>query len=685
MVLVAPPAYAGPDDANVVQALKQVMAKDVADANFGAAKQKLRQLVERCKKNACTSATMAQLYVAIGVVNAQINQPDEARQAFTDALTADPSSGLPPNATPAMKALWEDAKKLAKKAIPDKVPGWESREAYELSVAAAGAATAENLKECIEKARASLLLEEQPKTRLQLSFCEYRAGKLLDALVDARKALDVAVTKRDVESMNSARKRVEELVARVPHVTFAAPADVPTLKVYFDQRQVPSDALTKQFSIDPGTHKARAEGTINGVEMGFEQEYDVQEGSLTTVRITLKSIDPKFLTPGQIACMRSAQNQEEVAKCLPAKDKPLVIRAGIDVAGYSDTTAVRVLTPGVSGSIVSPTAGWNVGARYIVDVVSAASPDVVSTASRNFHDVRHAVNVGGGFKPGRFGGDASASLSLENDYVSRSAHLGLSGDFSDKHITPRIGAGHTQDTIGRAGTPYSVFSNSLSINDIDAGATFVLGPTSILVLGGQAAFERGDQSKPYRLIPMFDASVSVPAGASIAQVNRDRLPVRPYEQLPLDRDRYSLAARYARRFGTSTIRLEQRVYRDSWAILGSTTDVRWIQDLSKKVTVWPHLHVHVQNGANFYQRVYHAELAPEVRLPIFRTTDRELSPLIGLTGGGGTRIELAPPTAQIQYALVVQADVMYTRYFNAVYITNRLATYGTFGFEAVFE
>ena len=258
-------------------------------------------------------------------------------------------------------------------------------------------------------------------------------------------------------------------------------------------------------------------------------------------------------------------------------------------------------------------------------------------------------------------------------------------NFADKHITPRIGAGHTQDTIGRAGTPYDVFSNSLSINDIDAGATFVLGPTAILVLGASAAFERGDQSKPYRLIPMFDASVSAPVGASIAQVNRDRLPVRPYEQLPLDRDRYSLAARFAKRTGTATLRIEQRVYRDSWAILGSTTDFRWIKDLSKKVSFWPHVHVHVQNGANFYQRVYHAELAPEVRIPIFRTTDRELSPLLGVTGGGGLRVELAPSTAQIQYAIVIQMDAMYTKYFNALYITNRLATYGTFGFEAVFE
>src|SRR5205085_774803 len=120
-------------------------------------------------------------------------------------------------------------------------------------------------------------------------------------------------------------------------------------------------------------------------------------------------------------------------------------------------------------------------------------------------------------------------------------------DFMDKKVTPRIGFGRMQDTIGRAGTPYSVFSNSLATTEGEAGATFVMSASSILVLGVSAQFERGDQSKPYRLIPMFENGVTVPVGASVTQVNRDRLPVRPYEQLPLDRDRYAIAARFATR------------------------------------------------------------------------------------------------------------------------------------------
>ena len=676
------PAFAGADDAAVLQIVRTTMAGDFAEANYGAARQKLKMLLERCKKTSCTPATNSQINVALGMVLVQVNQSEEAKKAFAEALVADPTASLPASATPAMKVAWDEARKAIPKTA---VPGWENREAFELATAAAAAATAGNLGECLEKDRASLLLEEQPGTRLHLSFCEYRSGKLLEALRDARKALDVAIAKRDSDAMNAARKRVEDLLTRVPHVTFEAPADVDGLGVFFDQRRVPNDALKKQYSVDPGKHVARSEGKINNVEMAFEQEYEIQEGELITVRITLRPADPKFLTPGQIACMRAAKDQAEVAHCLPAKEKPLVIRAGVDAAGYMDTTAVRVFTPGIHGGVSSATGGWNVGGSYLVDVVTAASPDVVSTASRKFHDTRHAVALNGGYKPGRFGGDAAASLSVENDYVSRAGRIGVLGDFADKRVTPRIGFGHVQDTIGRAGTPYSVFSNSLSINEVDASTTIVLSPASILVVGASGQFERGDQSKPYRLIPMFDAGVTAPVGASVAQVNRDRLPVRPYEQLPLERDRFAIAARFATRSGSSTLRLEQRFYRDSWQVLASSSDVRWIRDLTRRLTAWPHLHVHVQNGANFYQRVYHAELAPEVRLPIFRTTDRELSPLLSFTGGGGARLELAPPGAQIQYGLVVQTDVMYTRFLNALYVTNRLAVYGIFGFEAQFE
>src|SRR5262249_24920426 len=137
------------------------------------------------------------------------------------------------------------------------------------------------------------------------------------------------------------------------------------------------------------------------------------------------------------------------------------------------------------------------------------------------------------------------------------------------------------------------------------GATIVLTPASILVVGGTVQLERGDQSKPYRYIPIFDQGVTVPVGASIGQVNDTRLSFRPLEHLPTERDRYAIARRYALRTGGhGTLRLEELAYTDRWQMKATRSDVRYMLDLSKRMTVWPHGHVHAQTAASFYQRVY---------------------------------------------------------------------------------
>ena len=99
--------------------------------------------------------------------------------------------------------------------------------------------------------------------------------------------------------------------------------------------------------------------------------------------------------------------------------------------------------------------------------------------------------------------------------------------------------------------------------------------------------ENGDQSKVYRYIPMFAPNVApnVPLGATIDWVNDNRLPERPLEQLPLNRERFALTAQIAHRFDGSTIRLEERLYDDNWVLMASTTDARWIFDLGRRIHV----------------------------------------------------------------------------------------------------
>ena len=389
--------------------------------------------------------------------------------------------------------------------------------------------------------------------------------------------------------------------------------------------------------------------------------------------------------------MLGAKSQEEVVRCLPQNQKNIVVKGGFDFSGYSDTNSVNVITPSLNASVSSPTAGWNVGGSFLLDVVTAASPDIVSEASPAFRDRRFAGILTGGYKPGKYGIQANADISIENDYTSGGGGAAVTGDFHDKLVTPRLAYNYSHDVIGRTGTPFSVFSHQLDTHTLDAGITMVLSATTLLSVNVTTQFERGDQSKPYRYIPMFapDIAGRIPVGATIDLVNQYRLPMRPLEQLPTARDRYALGIRVAKRFMklNGTLRLDQRLYYDDWSVLATTTDARWVQDVGKRLRIWPHLRVNAQTGASFYALAYAAVLNGNgsITVPLYRSDDRELGPLITLTAGGGLRFSLTAPGSKTQVGVNIAGDAMYTRFFDALFVTTRTAVYGTVGIDFEFD
>ena len=71
-------------------------------------------------------------------------------------------------------------------------------------------------------------------------------------------------------------------------------------------------------------------------------------------------------------------------------------------------------------------------------------------------------------------------------------------------------------------------------------------------------------------------------------------------------------------------------------------------------------------------------------IPKYRTGDRELSPMMSLTLGGGTRIGLNSERASIHYAVIVSGEMMYSQYFDSIFIVSRTAWYGTVGLDVEF-
>jgi Protein of unknown function (DUF3570) len=395
---------------------------------------------------------------------------------------------------------------------------------------------------------------------------------------------------------------------------------------------------------------------------------------------------------------RGAANTAEDASPPAAASGPggTVVKARSELSAYSDTDAVSVFTPAIDGSIESPISGWSARGSYLVDVVSAASVDIVSTASNHWVETRHAATLGAGYKPGTVGVNLSGAVSREPDYLSLTGGGSLAFELADKTANPTIGYSYSHDTAGRSDTPFSVFSAELVRHSLNGSLELILDPLTLVSFSVDAIFEVGDQTKPYRLLPVFAPNIapSVDRGASVEIVNALRLPGRVAEHTPLTRNRFAFSGRVAQRLSGSTFILSERIYADDWGLKASSTDLRFVIDVSRRVFIWTHLRGHFQSGVSFWKRAYASSFTPvdpvqaleggvrEV-LPKWRTGDREMSPLSAGTFGAGLRWNFGGtiPTA---WSFVAQADMLLTAYSDALFIQNREGYLGVMQVEAEF-
>jgi hypothetical protein len=398
-------------------------------------------------------------------------------------------------------------------------------------------------------------------------------------------------------------------------------------------------------------------------------------------KVAAEDAAEKVATARDVARMDAAEKAKNPVAPTPVEAE-YVKTASLETATYTDSDHVTVFTPALNVGIHDPIGGTTLAAHYLVDVVSAASVDIVSTASRRYREVRQAGGVEIGYKPHDFGMSLSGSISREPDYLAITAGGDFTYDFGEKNFSFVLGYNYGHDTIGRSDTPFNIFSRTLDKNYLQASLNMVLNRSTVLGLSADVMFENGDQSKPYRYVPLFSAAAALKAtaGASIDYVNAHRSPERSLEQLPLARRRFAITERLAHRFEDSTLRLEERVYQDTWVLRASTTDVHWIFDASKRVSLGPHLRYHIQSGTSFWQRAY-VSSPTGWSLPEFRTGDRELGPLWTITGGGGAKLNLGPAATPRAFAIGLSVDGMYTSYLDDLYLLNRTAVLGALTFE----
>jgi hypothetical protein len=374
----------------------------------------------------------------------------------------------------------------------------------------------------------------------------------------------------------------------------------------------------------------------------------------------------------------------------PAAPHPstVITRVSAESTFYADSDHVTVFSPVATAEVSDVASTWQAQGTYLVDVISAASVDIVSTASQRWQEVRQAATLGAGYQWGDVGARVSAAVSREPDYVSNAAGTALTWRFADKAHLAIIGYSLDHDTIGRTGTSFDVFSQTLWQHDVSGGVTLTLNRSTVLSLLGDFVVESGDQSKPYRYVPMFDATVArtIEKGASIDVVNARREPERPLERLPDHRERAALTARLGYRLAHATLRLEERLYSDTWQLHASTTEIRYIADVSQRLTLWPRLRVHSQSSVYFWRRAYVSSAEGDtLRLPAYRTGDRELGPLVTVTAGMGANWRIGPLASRTTWSVELHGDLLRTQFLDDLYVTSRTGVVAAAGFTGVFE
>lgn len=685
----------GASDEEVRPLLDAIYESEYRAGKFKDGLEKLEIAKILCEGTLCSHGVRAQLFVAIGTMHVRLGNTRGAAVAFATAVKEDAGAELRKGSeTPEVSAAFATAKPAGSATLsPDDCRasyagapaprGWQNGGAAHCFNLATLADRAGKHRTCATHARKALELEDNPNGRATLAKCLEADNNWIEAADEWEEAARQAPKTSQNGLAQQARYRADQLRRRIPVLVLVPPTNQPEgFAVELDGSPFPVEALGSEMPMNPGEHTILATGKRGDLALRFKQSVRLESGANFPVALELAPYSP------EIKCLLEAQNAEGIAKCLSRADSVsnITTRVRSEASGYHDTMHVDVFSPSVSVSAEHVTGGWGIGASMLVDMVTAASVDIVATASPRWREVRWvpALNAHKRFSDLDVG--ISGGFSREPDYLATDIAARASLDLADKTITPTIVYDFSHDINAKADTPWDVFSKRINRHSVTMDLGVILTKSTFGSLSSTMVFENGDTSKPYRHIPMFDPKVAplIRPGEMTDTVNLYRLAERPLEQLPTSRKRFAIAAQLAQRFSSSTLRVSQRLYTDTWTLKATTTDVRYMVDVTKDLRVWPHVRFHAQTGTNFYKLAYEAGVNADgtTNLPVYRTGDRELGPLLSGTGGAGARYDFG---GRHSYALSLNGDVIYTSFPKTLFTSDRWGYFGALTFEATFE
>ena len=264
---------------------------------------------------------------------------------------------------------------------------------------------------------------------------------------------------------------------------------------------------------------------------------------------------------------------------------------------------------------------FSLSANYYVDMISSASIDVVTTASK-YKEERTENTLGVNYLRGKSAINVAFTTSEENDFNAKSLHFGVSQDMFGDLTTISLGYSRGWDIVGQRGLPS--FAEKTDRHNFRVGLTQVLTKKLIMQAGLETVTDEGYLNNPYRQVRYVDNTAAL--GYSYQQEIYPR--TRTSNALSL-KAKYFLPYRAA-------IHGEYRMFFDSWGVsanifeFGYTHPFRkdWVFDLTYRN--------YKQTQADFYN-----DLFPYVNAQNFLARDKEMSAFSSNSIEIGTSYEFA--------------------------------------------
>ena len=301
---------------------------------------------------------------------------------------------------------------------------------------------------------------------------------------------------------------------------------------------------------------------------------------------------------------------------------------GVNLLYYKEQGLMKVTEP-VAWTRLSLRDGWEVRGSAAVDIVTGASPELVSNISgkpvqvitgasvddrRNLYDLKVSKRTG----EWTFG--VSGAYSKEEDYLSKAFGLEAKVDLNDRNTTLTAGFGSSADRVRSHDDP--ALDAPRDTKEYLIGLTQVLSPVAAIQTTLQWNRGEGYYNDPYKKTLTF-YTVGAPVFAT--------------DTRPDHRNAFAWLTRYRHHVAPAqgTLQADYRYYRDDWGITAHTLEVAWSQTLGEGWTLRPALRYYSQSQADFYSPV-----VPRPQ-PAIHSSDQRLAAFGGLTPSLRATLQLA--------------------------------------------